>query len=344
MKIFINGVGRIGRHLVRQAINDPLVDLVGVNDLNPSVENICYMLKYDTHYGPMRQVSSRGSTINVEGKSINYSNVEKVTHLDLRDIDILIDCTGVSSHTEDIRALLSAGMIKKALITHCAPGVDFDLILGANDHGYDNALHHLISSSICDSTALAPVLEVISDTFGIESGFVTTLHPWLSYQNLTDGPSSSWSVPGTIHHHFALGRSAVGNLIPKPTSAIEACDRALPHRGYASLLGSFSIRVPTAVVGSADLTVNTVKPIDVDSFERAIKDRQSATNWEIFSITREPIVSSDFLGNSASASVDFRWVSVVGGKCVKVVLWYDNEFGYACRVLDQAKFIAGSLA
>ena len=193
--------------------------------------------------------------------------------------------------------------------------------------------------SICDATAIASVIELLDKKIGIDHGQVTTLHPWLNYQNLMDGASSSWSVPGEIYHHYALGRSAIGNLIPKPTSAITATCQVL-SRITEDKIGSFSYRTPTAIVGSADITLLLSKDVSTDQVHNVLSEYQANQKWDILNLMSEPLVSLDFVNNKHSAVVDTRWTAVVGGNLLKIVLWYDNEAGYSLRVLDQIRYVA----
>jgi glyceraldehyde 3-phosphate dehydrogenase len=199
--------------------------------------------------------------------------------------------------------------------------------------------HKVISTSICDATALGPVLNTINQEFGIDSGYVTTLHPWLNYQNLMDGPSSSWSVPGEIYHHYALGRSVDGNMIPKPTSAIEATCKVV-NGLTEGMIGSFSYRTPTAIVGSADITLNLKNKTNALTVIKVFEEIEKLQNIKIIHNSIEPLVSLDFLQSEYSAVVDHRWTNVVNGSLLKMVLWYDNEWGYSSRVLDQVKYVS----
>lgn len=239
---------------------------------------------------------------------------------------------------------MKKGEVKKVFITHSPEDVDFTIILGVNQDEFDLKRHHVISTSICDATAIAPVMKAIYHAFGIEFGYVTTLHPWLSYQNLLDGPASSWSFPGEIYHHFALGRSVFGNMIPKPTSAISATCKVLKKEGITEeMIGSFSYRTPTAIVGSADITLKltklTSKQEVISLFEHFEQDQM----WKIFHNNWEPLVSLDFKKSDFSAIIDHRWTDLVGRKLLKLVLWYDNEWGYSARVLDQIKYVDSML-
>ena len=211
------------------------------------------------------------------------------------------------------------------------------MVLGANEEKLKKD-HKVISSSICDTTAIAPFLKVISSISNINSGSITTLHPWLNYQNLLDGKSASWSKPGETYGHYELGRASIGNMIPKkPTTALDATLKILPSLKESNLI-SFSYRTPHPIVSSADLTLNLDDEVSKDEIENEIKKFIQSQNYNIFEINNSPLVSSDFIGNSASCIYDERW-AMTTKKTVKAILWYDNEWGYSSRVLDQVRYI-----
>jgi glyceraldehyde 3-phosphate dehydrogenase len=219
------------------------------------------------------------------------------------------------------------------LVTHTCPSADFTLVFGATESAFDPARHRVVSTSICDAAAAAPVLKTLNDAFGIEYGFVTTLHPWLAYQNLMDGPSRSQAFPGHVYSHYALGRASVGALIPKPTTVVSACERVVPEvRGK---LKCMSYRVPTPCVSSADLSLQlraSTTEHDVLEAFRALSASQG--DRQVVRITDEPLVSVDYLGDPHSCIIDTRWLMLNEGRQLKVVLWYDNEWGYSSRVVD----------
>ena len=177
------------------------------------------------------------------------------------------------------------------------------MVLGCNENALNIEKHKIIATSICDATAIAPIMELLDNQIGINSGHVTTLHPWLNYQNLMDGASSSWSVPGEIYHHYALGRSVIGNLIPKPTSAITATAQVL-SRVKEDSIGSFSYRTPTAIVGSADLTLNLSKEVSLEDINQIFDEYKNNQKWDIIQIMSDPLVSLDFVNNRHSAVID----------------------------------------
>lgn len=344
IRVGINGFGRIGRAVFRNNLEKKYFVVVAINDVNPDNDNIVYTLNYDTLYDrlPGLYRLDGSSIFSPEGAEIVLSHEQSIDQVDwaAQNVDIVIDASGVYKNVLNAQNLIAGGTVRKVIVTHSPENVDFTMVLGANEGELDTNSHHVISSSICDATAIAPVLKTISKNFGIEYGYATTLHPWLNYQNLMDGPASSWSVPGQIYHHFALGRSAIGNMIPKPTTAISATCKVLRAENITEkIIGSFSYRTPTAIVGSADLTLHLSKSATKDEVIDIFRKIEEVQQWHIIHNNLEPLVSLDFKKCDYSAVIDHRWTDIVHGRMLKLVLWYDNEWGYAARVLDQVRFI-----
>ena len=225
------------------------------------------------------------------------------------------------------------------VVTHTCPSADFTLVFGATERAFDPARHKVISTSICDASAAAPVLKVLHEAFGLEYGFITTLHPWLSYQNLMDGPARSQSYPGATYSHYPLGRASVGALIPKPTTVVAACERIVPE--LAGVLKCMSYRVPTPCVSSADLSLHLERPATEEAVLAAFRAlRASQGARPVVRITDEPLISVDYLGDEHSCIIDTRWLMLNRERQLKVVLWYDNEWGYSSRVVDALDLIA----
>ena len=343
IRVGINGLGRIGRAIFRVNQLKRYFDVVVINDINPDIDNIAYTLNYDTLYGKQGiQFQSKGNClINDLGDSINIHHEQHIYDVDWNqyDVDYVIDASGVLDNVKHARDLIEKGSVKRVFVTHSPNDVDFTMVLGANEDKLDINNHKVISTSICDATALGPVLNTINKTFGIDNGYVTTLHPWLNYQNLMDGPSSSWSVPGEIYHHYALGRSVDGNMIPKPTSAIEATCRVADGL-TEQMIGSFSYRTPTAIVGSADITLNLKTKTDKSAVIAIFEEIEKVQSIKVIHNNIDPLVSLDFLQSEYSAIVDHRWTDVINGNLLKIVLWYDNEWGYSSRVVDQVHYVS----
>ena len=345
LRIGINGIGRIGRAILRSNLRKQNFKVVAVNDINPDNANIAYALNYDTLYGTLSDkfVSDGDYLMNLTEK-FRVFHEHKVDNSDWRseNIDIVIDATGIYDNVLRARSALERNGLKKVVITHSPDPVDFTLVLGANENEFDADKHDVIASSICDATAMAPVMKAVSDVFGIEKGSVTTLHPWLNYQNLMDGPASSWSVPGEIYHHYALGRSVVGNMIPKPTSAMNATCKIVKAINE-EMIGAFSYRTPTAVVASSDMSLILKKNTTKREVVHLLESIQQEQKWDIIQNNIDPLVSLDFKQSEFSAIVDHRWTNVIQGNLLKLVLWYDNEWGYSTRVVDQIGFISDQL-
>tara|TARA_B100000212_G_C27379283_1_gene536212 strand:+ start:638 stop:1687 length:1050 start_codon:yes stop_codon:yes gene_type:complete len=341
LRIGINGLGRIGRQIFKLVLNEENIQVVGINEINTDINNWAYMLNFDSIYGKLEnKVIAKDNKLAINNNEIKTSSCNNIKEIPIEewDIDIMVDCTGILDNVINAKDLINNKKVKKILITHSPEEVDFTMILGVNEHLYNAKKQNIIASSICDATAIAPVTKLINDQFSIKNGFVTTLHPWLSYQNLMDGPSSSWSVPGKVYHHYALGRSAISGLIPKPTSALDAVFRVLPQIN-PSKIGSFSYRTPTQIVGSADITYYLEKEVSKSTLLDIFYKFENSQKYPILKITDEPLISNDYIGEKFSAILDLRWLEVIDKKLIKLVLWYDNELGYSYNVLNQLKFI-----
>ena len=339
IRVGLNGLGRIGRHIYRMCINDASIELVGINEINPDLDNWAYTLNYDSIYGQAKHKTKvENGKIICNKKSIFTSIQKDIAKVpwDEWGVEFIIDSSGILENTIKSKKINGKSQ-KKIIFTNSPQEVDFTLILGVNEKKFDPKNHHFIASSICDATAIAPVTKIIDDLYKINLGYVTTLHPWLSYQNLMDGPSSSWSVPGDVYHHYALGRSAIGNMIPKPTSAMDAVFKVLPS--LTKDIGSFSYRTPTQIIGSADLSFFVEKSTNKKEIVKAFKEYKNTQNFPIIKISDSPLVSMDYVGEEYSAVVDTRWIDVIKSKLIKLVLWYDNEYGYCRNVINQVKYI-----
>lgn len=341
LRVGINGFGRIGRAIFRVNLDNNLFKVVAINDINHDLENLAYQLNYDTLYGNLKkQFRVQKDFISCDDFKSRVFHERHIDDVDWKseEVDIVIDASGILDNVIRGHETIMKQNVKKIIVTHSPDEVDFTMVLGANESELDLSKHHVISSSICDATAIAPVLKIIQNNFGITSGHLTTLHPWLGYQNLMDGPASSWSVPGEIYHHFALGRSSVGNMIPKPTSALTASCKVL--KGLSSeIIGSYSIRTPTQIVGCADLAIVLENNTSHDEIIKSFKDFSNTQKWKIINNSNEPLVSLDFKSSEFSANVDHRFTSLVQGNMLKIVLWYDNEWGYSTKVCEQIKYI-----
>jgi glyceraldehyde 3-phosphate dehydrogenase len=334
LRIGINGFGRIGRAITRIILESGKHRVVHVNDLNTDKANLAYLLKYDTIYGRLgARVEATAEGLAIGEGAARVTHVADIAEVEWKsaEVDVVIEATGVSAN--EVRARVVANTVAPVLITHAAPTADFTLVFGATEHAFDPAKHRVVSTSICDACAAAPVLSALHRTFGVEFGFITTLHPWLSYQNLMDGPARSQASPGATYAHYPLGRSSVGALIPKPTTVVNACERIVPE--LSGRLKCMSYRVPTPCVSSGDMTLHLERDATIESVIAALEAlRDSQRGRSVVRITDEPLISVDYLKDDHSCIIDTRWLMLNQSRQLKVVLWYDNEWGYSSRVVD----------
>ena len=330
-RIAINGFGRIGRTIARINAQHNYFNLVLVNDINPHIDNLAYLFKYDSTYGKYDgEISNTSNEIKINGNAstcTSYSNLNEIPWKNFA-IDVLIDSSGVEKNVMNAKLLAKTGLIGSCIITHSSEDVDLEVIMGVNDHEIAPE-HQVLSNSICDANAIAHIMKWMDDKFGIESGSLTTLHPWLSYQNLVDGPAISQSSPGIVWTDYALGRSSTESLIPKNTTAMTAVEKVLPNLKDKIL--SFSYRIPTDIVASSDITINLKKDTTTAEVKSFLEKQCNKSSYVRMNI--ESLVSLDYEKNESSAIIDMQWVKVIDN-VVKIVLWYDNEWGYSARVLD----------
>ena len=337
IRIAINGFGRIGRAITRINAQYDNYDLVLINDINPRVDNLAYLYKYDSTYGKFNgEVSSTKNEIIINDNYIKCTSCADVDQVPWQDfkIDVLIDSSGVESNVKKLKKLTQSSVIGKCVITHSNENADFEVVMGVND---DEILDHhsVVSNSICDANAIAHIMKWFDHEYGIVSGSLTTLHPWLSYQNLVDGPSISQSNPGVVWTDYALGRASTDSLIPKNTTAMDAVEKVIPQ--LKGRIISFSYRIPTDIVATSDITLNLKNSVSTDEVLRFLEKKCS--NSPYVKANTKSLVSLDYEGEEFSAIIDMQWIKTVGN-VLKVVLWYDNEWGYSARVLDLVEKIA----
>jgi glyceraldehyde 3-phosphate dehydrogenase len=343
LRVGINGFGRIGRAVLRINARHPSFEVVAVNDLDPDIENLAYLLKYDSVYGrfPGRvEADAEAGVVRVDGNAIIFHAEPLISRVpwDRYDCDVIIEASGVTDNVIAARDVVQRGMARKVVITHApADHVDATIIFGVNDATYDPRKHHVVATSICDANAIAPVLKLINDTFGLQQGFVTTLHPWLSYQNLSDGSVRSVANPGHYWTDFGLGRASTLNLIPKETTAMQAVGQVLPE--MVDRIDAMSFRVPTGIVSTSDLTLTLATRPQADDVNDVLQGA-ARRNGRVCGYQREPLVSMDFLGIEQSFVADGRWTRVNAAGGCRLVLWYDNEWGYSQRVVDMVNLMA----
>jgi glyceraldehyde 3-phosphate dehydrogenase len=339
LRVGINGFGRIGRAIYRINHERKLFDVVAVNDINPDNHNIAYLLQYDSTYGkfPLK-VSHNKNSLKIGNKTIGVHHSEIISDTPWEDygVDIVIESSGVKKNLLEMDKLKKR--VKNVIATYDVGDDVQTIIFGVNENTLSPKKNFLLSSSICDAAALAPIIKLIEKTHPIKSGYLTTLHAWLSYQNLLDGPSVSWSQPGDIFSHFALGRSSPMNIIPKSTSAVTATDKVIPD--LTKRIKSFSFRVPTNIVSGATLTLNLTKNIEKDRLVKLYQSFEKRQKYKIIKNTTEPLTSIDYIREEYSAIIDHRWTEVNKKRLIKLVYWYDNEWGYSSRVVDLISTLA----
>ena len=343
LRVGLNGFGRIGRTIFRNIDHFEDVQIVAINDLNPEIQNVKYLLEFDSIHGRTHhKVSIKGSSLICDDNEIRVFCEKKVSDVPWANLgcDLVIEAAGAHALLEQLPDVISSG-VSKVVVTHSPDNENIDnyIVLGANEESYNPVKHNIISSSICDSVAFTPIFKLFDENFGVESGFLTTLHPWLAYQNLLDGMPQSWGYPGSLYGHYSLGRASTETLILKPTTAVSASSKI--NSSINEKIKCYSYRVPTPVVGAADITFKLSSDVSKDDilemFSAFIKNQK----WPILFLNDSPLVSKDFAGTDYSSIVDARWLEVVGGSMVKVTSWYDNEWGYSRRVVDVSRFIFG---
>lgn len=332
VKVGINGFGRIGRNIFRAALGDPDIEVVAVNDITDS-KTLAHLLKYDSILGNLtNHVTCTDDTISVDGKSLKVFRTKDPADLDWASVgaSIVVESTGLFTKGADARKHIR-GPVKKVIISAPATDPDATFVLGVNEKTYDPAKHHVISNASCTTNCLAPVAKVINDTFRINVGTMTTIHSYTNDQRLLDLP----------HKDLRRARAAALSMIPTSTGAAKALHLVIPE--LKGKLDGYSLRVPTPNVSVVDLTVMTEKPATVESVNAALKQAAEGPLKGILAFTTEELVSVDFRGDPHSSIVDSEYTRVVGSNCVKVLSWYDNEWGYSCRCRDLIKLLAARL-
>src|SRR6185437_5557194 len=332
VKVGINGFGRIGRNIYRAALGDPAIEFVAVNDLTDS-KTLAHLLKYDSILGNLsHKVTYTDDAITVDGKSIKVFRVKDPAELDWASVgaQIVVESTGRFTAGPEAKKHMR-GPVKKVLISAPATDPDGTFVLGVNDKTYDPAKHNVISNASCTTNCLAPVAKVIHDTFGINVGTMTTIDSYTNDQNLLDLP----------HKDLRRARAAAISMIPSSTGAAKALHLVIPE--LKGKLDGYAMRVPTPNVSVVDLTVFVDKATNAKDVNAALKKAADGPMKGILEYTEEELVSVDFRKNPASSIVDAGYTRVVGDKCVKVLAWYDNEWGYSSRCVDLIKLLAKGL-
>jgi len=329
VKIGINGFGRIGRNVFRASLNNPDVEVVAVNDLT-DVKTLAHLLKYDTTHGKLNvSVEVADGALIVGGKTIRVFAERDPGNLPWAEVgaEIVVESTGIFTAKEKAEAHFKGGA-KKVIISAPATNEDITIVMGVNEDKYDPAKHHVISNASCTTNCLAPFAKVLNDKFGIEKGMMTTVHSYTNDQQVLDLP----------HKDLRRARAAAENIIPSTTGAAKAVSLVLPE--LKGKLNGMAMRVPTPNVSVTDLVVELKTKVTVEEVNAALKEAAEGPLKGILDYSEEPLVSSDYNGNPASSTIDALSTMVVGDNLVKVVSWYDNEWGYSNRVVDLAAYIA----
>jgi glyceraldehyde 3-phosphate dehydrogenase len=331
IRVGINGFGRIGRQSLKAILDRHSSDLevVAINDLTDTQTN-AHLLKYDSTYGRFPgKVEATENSLIVNGHKLQVIAQKDPAQIPWADlgVQVVIESTGFFTDAAKAAAHLQAGA-KKVIISAPAKGEDLTVVLGVNDHMYDPEKHHVISNASCTTNCLAPTAKVLNDAFGIERGLMNTVHSYTNDQRILD----------QVHKDLRRARAAAANIIPTTTGAARALALVIPE-----LKGRFdgmSLRVPTVTVSVVDFVITTRKEASVETVNNAFKEAAAGPLKGILDYTEEPVVSSDFRGDAHSAIVDGLSTMVLGGNMIKVIAWYDNEWGYSNRVADLAHFIA----
>jgi glyceraldehyde 3-phosphate dehydrogenase len=329
IKVGINGFGRIGRNIMRAALGSRDLDFVAVNDLT-SAETLAHLLKYDSILGNLdHKVSATGDSIAVEGDTFKVLSKKDPAELPWKElgVEVVFESTGLFTAREAAAKHLAAGA-KRVIITAPAKGPDVTLLMGVNHEIYDPAKHHVVSNASCTTNCLAPVAKVLLETFGIQKGWMTTIHSYTNDQQLLDLP----------HKDIRRARAAALSMIPTSTGAASAMGEVLPE--LKGKLDGFSMRVPTPNVSVVDLVAILDKPATPEEINAAFTAAANGPLKGILAVTQEQLVSVDFRKNPNSSIVDAPLTKVMGGNFAKIISWYDNEWGYSNRCVDLLRYMA----
>ncbi|MGE0359270.1 MAG: type I glyceraldehyde-3-phosphate dehydrogenase [Vicinamibacterales bacterium] len=332
VRVGINGFGRIGRNIMRAALADDDIDFVAVNDLTDA-RTLGHLLKYDSVLGNLSAaIEGRGDRIVVDGDEFTVLSSKDPATLPWKDlgVDVVFESTGKFTDRDGAAKHLTAGA-KKVIVTAPAKKPDVTVVLGVNDDQYDPKAHHIISNASCTTNCLAPVAKVLHESFGISRGWMTTVHAYTNDQNLLDLP----------HKDIRRARAAAMSIIPTTTGAASAVGEVLPD--LKGRLDGISMRVPTPNVSVVDLVALLNRKATADEVNAALRAAAAGPLKGILDVTDEPLVSIDFRGNPHSSIVDAAYTKSMDGDFVKVMAWYDNEWGYSNRCIDLLKKVARSL-
>jgi glyceraldehyde 3-phosphate dehydrogenase len=330
VRVGINGFGAIGRRFFRAALQHPDVEVLAVNELGDP-KMVAHLLKHDSNYGTLSgEVTATEDTIVVDGHPIRViaeRDPAKIPWGSL-GVDIVIESTGLFTDADKARVHITDGGAKKVIISAPAEHEDLTVVLGVNEDQYRSDAHHVISNASCTTNCLAPVAKVLDETFGIESGLMTTAHSYTADQRILDA----------VHRDYRRARAAAENIIPTSTGAAKAISRVLPQ--LQGRMHGLALRVPTPVVSVVDLTFTARKPLSSQAINDAFRQAAAGPLARYLEVSDAPLVSGDFKGNPHSSIVDAPLTMVMGDSLAKVIAWYDNEWGYSNRLVDLARFVA----
>ena len=328
VKVGINGFGRIGRNVVRAGLHRDDVEFVAVNDITDT-KTLAHLLKYDSVLGPLSEtVVADADSITVGGKKIKVFATKDPAQIDWNSlgVEVVVESTGFFTDAKDAVKHLH-GSVKKVIISAPAKNEDVTIVLGVNDSAYDPAKHNIISNASCTTNCLAPVVKVLDDTFGIVKGSMTTIHSYTNDQKVLDYP----------HKDLRRARAAALNMIPTTTGAAKAIGLVMPK--LKGKLDGYSMRVPTPDVSVVDLVALLATKTTAEAVNAALQAAAEGPMKGILAYTEDPVVSTDMLHNPNSSIVDAGMTKVLDGDLLKVIAWYDNEWGYSCRVIDLIAFL-----
>ncbi|MBE0461112.1 MAG: type I glyceraldehyde-3-phosphate dehydrogenase [Candidatus Aminicenantes bacterium] len=329
IRIGINGFGRIGRNFYRASFKDPDIEIVAVNDITDA-KTLAHLLKYDSVLGILdADIKASDSSITVNGKTIKVLSERNPENLPWKDlgVSVVIEATGLFRKRQDAAKHIEQGGTEKVIITAPATEPDIMIVLGVNEEVYDPAKHHIISNASCTTNCLAPVAKVIHQEFGIEKAFMTTIHAYTNDQRILDYP----------HKDLRRARAAAVSQIPTTTGAAKAVGIVIPE--LKGKIDGIAIRVPTPNVSLVDLVALLKKDVTIEDLNEAFKKASEGKLKGILQYTEEPLVSVDYMANPHSSIVDGLFTRVTDNNLVKILAWYDNEWGYSCRLKDLAKYI-----
>lgn len=335
VKVGINGFGRVGRQALKALLDfhKEKVEVVAVNDITDT-KTLAHLFKYDSNYGIYKgEVKHTDTSVIIDGQEIKVFSEKDPAKLPWKDlgVEVVIESTGLFTDADKAKVHITSGGAKKVIISAPAKGEDITIVIGVNEEKYDPEKHHIISNASCTTNSLAPVAKVLLDNFGIEKGLMTTVHAYTNDQRILDLP----------HKDLRRARAAALNIIPTSTGAAKAIGKVIPE--LDGKMHGVALRVPVPTVSVTDLVCVLKRDVTVEEVNSAFKKAAEGRMKGILGVTEEELVSGDFKGTTYSTVVDLPSTIVIEGNLVKVFAWYDNEWGYSCRLADIARLVAEKL-